>query len=319
MTTMQPWDAFGHEAQSSAPRALAGGTNRAIADRFDEVGTLLEDQHANPFRVRAYRTAAARIRALDRDLAEIHAAGGLEALRGIPGIGESLSRSIRELLLHGRLPMLERLRGAADPIRLLRTLPGVGPVLAEDLHLRLGIDTLEDLESALHLGRLDSVPGIGPRRREAIRATLADRLTHAPGPRVEEPAGRPSVDELLDVDREYRERAAAGTLRRISPRRMNPGHEEWLPVLHATRGERHYTALYSNTPRAHQLHATKDWVVLYYDHEGSGGERQCTVITSRFGPLAGQRVVRGREDECLRAMHRRQWEAAIGEPLRKSG
>ena len=38
----------------------------------------------------------------------------------------------------------------------------------------------------------------------------------------------PPVEELLDVDREYREHAAAGTLFRIAPRRMNPRHESWL-------------------------------------------------------------------------------------------
>ena len=34
--------------------------------------------------------------------------------------------------------------------------------------------------------------------------------------------GLPAVAELLDVDREYRERATAGTLRRIAPQRFNP-------------------------------------------------------------------------------------------------
>ncbi len=40
----------------------------------------------------------------------------------------------------------------------------------------------------------------------------------------------------------------------------------------------------------------RDWVVIYYD-DGSG-ERQRTVVTERQGPLAGRRVVRGREAEC---------------------
>ncbi len=48
--------------------------------------------------------------------------------------------------------------------------------------------------------------------------------------------------------------------------------------------------------------ATRDWVVLYFD--GTDGERQSTVITSRLGRLAGLRIVRGRELECERH-HRR--------------
>jgi hypothetical protein len=77
---------------------------------------------------------------------------------------------------------------------------------------------------------------------------------------------------------------------------LNPTREAWLPVLHTRRGQRHYTALFSNTPRAHQLGKTRDWVVLYYD--SGHGERQCTVITAERGTLKGRRLVRGREAEC---------------------
>jgi hypothetical protein len=55
--------------------------------------------------------------------------------------------------------------------------------------------------------------------------------------------------------------------------------------------------LYSNTAQAHQLGRTRDWVVLYfYDDEHTEGQH--TVVTETHGPLAGRRVVRGREAEC---------------------
>ena len=79
---------------------------------------------------------------------------------------------------------------------------------------------------------------------------------------------------------------------------LTPRRERWLLVLHTTRGPRHYTALFSNTARAHELGKTDDWVVLFYDDGGDGTERQCTVITSTFGPLQDRRIVRGREAEC---------------------
>jgi hypothetical protein len=103
--------------------------------------------------------------------------------------------------------------------------------------------------------------------------------------------------ELLDVDREYREKAAAGELRLIAPRRFNPAGEPWLPVLHTRRGARRYTALYSNTARAHRMGKTRDWVVLYGEDRG-GHEHQYTVITAARGQLRGRRVVAGREREC---------------------
>jgi putative hydrolase len=99
------------------------------------------------------------------------------------------------------------------------------------------------------------------------------------------------------VDREYRSRAGAGELPMIAPRRFNPRREAWLPILHTERGPRHYTALFSNTARAHALGRTRDWVVIYAD--GALGERQWTVVTALSGVLRGQRVVRGRERECL--------------------
>ena len=91
-------------------------------------------------------------------------------------------------------------------------------------------------------------------------------------------------------------RAATGTLRRIAPRRFNPGRRAWLPILHAQRGGRFYTALFSNTARAHELGRTRDWVVLYAD--GRGAERQWTIVTETSGEGRGERVVRGREEEC---------------------
>jgi len=65
-----------------------------------------------------------------------------------------------------------------------------------------------------------------------------------------------------------------------------------------SRGNRHYTALFSNTARAHQTGNTRDWVVLYYD-DGKE-EQQATVMTCTRGPLKGRRVVRGREGEGRR-------------------
>ena len=128
-------------------------------------------------------------------------------------------------------------------------------------------------------------------------------------------ARQPSVVEILAVDEEYRAKAAQGLLHKIAPRRFNPKHEVWLPILHTSRGNRHYTALFSNTPRAHQLHKTSDWVVIYYDR--GDGERQCTVVTAGHGPLAGKRIVRGREAECLE-YYRRQRTNERDQLLRKA-
>jgi hypothetical protein len=86
-------------------------------------------------------------------------------------------------------------------------------------------------------------------------------------------------------------------LRRIAPRRFNPGGEAWLPVLHATRDGWSFTALFANTAQAHRLHRSGDWVVVYYRQPGRD-EQRTTIVTENLGPLRGRRVVRGREREC---------------------
>jgi hypothetical protein len=269
-------------------------SNLAIAGRLDEVAALLEEQDASPFRVSAYRRGAATIRQLARPIREVVAEEGSQGLMALPDIGEGLASVIEEIVRTGRLSMLERLRGESDPAALLATVPGVGPVLAERVHDTLGIETLEGLETAAHDGRLEQVAGFGARRIAGIRDALAGRLARG---RTSTSHGLPpTVIELLDVDAEYRHRAAAGTLRTIAPRRFNPSGMAWLPILHTVRGPRQYTALFSNTARAHRLERTDDWVVIYYDEFGHEG--QCTVVTARDGALRGRRVVRGREREC---------------------
>jgi hypothetical protein len=128
-----------------------------------------------------------------------------------------------------------------------------------------------------------------------ITAVLAQMLQTRPV-RIRRPTAEPGVELLLDVDREYRERAAKGKLRKIAPRRFNPSGEAWLPILHTQRDDWHFTALFSNTAQAHDLGKTDDWVVLYF-HTDHGPEAQSTVVTETSGPMEGYRVVRGREAE----------------------
>lgn len=266
--------------------------NLDIAERFREVADLLEAQDASPFRVRAYRQGASTLAQLDQSVEDLYGEGGREALKDLPTIGASLTNAITEMLETGQWRFLERLEGTATPESIFGQVAGIGPELAERIHDQLDIDTLEELERAAHDGRLAEVEGFGERRLQTVKESLNARLRR----RRSEVAAVP-VAELLDVDREYRRKAARDELRRIAPRRFNPEDEAWLPILHTERDGRHYTALYSNTARAHELDKTDDWVVLYLEDEQ---QAQWTVVTEPSGSLAGNRVVRGREAECQR-------------------
>lgn len=270
--------------------------NREVAETLRDIAEALEQQQANPFRVGAYRRAADTVEQLGESIRKRFDDGGVEALQRLPGIGEGIARTLVEILVTGRSSRLENLRGSLDPEALFRTIPGIGPELAARIHDTLQVETLEGLEMTAHDGRLESVPGVGKRRASAVRAALSTML----GRRVrrrEATLDGPDVAILLGVDREYRESARAGRLPTIAPRRFNPNGESWLPVLHTTRGDWHFTALFSNTARAHELGRTGDWVVIYY-YDGHHHEAQHTVVTETRGPLAGRRVVRGLEVEC---------------------
>jgi DNA polymerase (family 10) len=289
---------------SQGRRSACASPNVDIAGLLDEVANMFAEQGANRFRVQAYRRAANVLRRLSRSVADTFREQGMEGLEQIPGIGTSIARAIRDILLHGRLAMLDRLRGESRAIAILATVPGIGKVYAGRLHDDLGIETLEELEITAHDGRLEHYPGIGAKRLAGIRDSLAQRLGRIrrqpmlpPAPSEPPPAPpKPSISELLDVDREYRAKANTGALKKIAPRRFNPAGEAWLPIMHTSRNGRHYTALFSNTAHAHEQDKTRDWVVLFCDNGDT--EHRFTVITSEFGRLRGRRIIAGREAEC---------------------
>lgn len=271
--------------------------NQQIAMKLAQAADLLEQQGANPFRVTAYRRASETVARLDEDIGEITATRGNAGLIELPNIGKGIAGAIEQLVTTGQWAQLERLRGTLDPVHLFQTVPGIGPKTAEVITTTLHIDTLEALEAAASDGRLETVRGMGPRRIAGIRnslATLLGRARRRPGGGI---GIGPDLQTLIEIDHEYRLKAGQGNLARIAPRRFNPTGEAWLPVLHTYRDGWHFTVMYSNTARAHELKRTRDWVVVYFydDHHQEG---QCTVVTESRGPLAGQRVVRGRELEC---------------------
>jgi Helix-hairpin-helix domain len=230
--------------------------NVQVAEMLEQIAKLLEVKQADPFRVAAYRRAARSVAQAVRPLWQVLAGEGLVGIRAIDGIGPTTGAAVAEYLQTGRVAMLERLKAELPPEELFRVVPGIGSELAHRIADELQIKTLEDLELAAHDGRLSAVSGFGERRTKLVRDALAG----------------------------------------IAPRRFNPEGKAWLPLLHTQHRGWTFTALFSNTAVAHQLGATGDWVVFFYQRGTETG--QCTVVTERRGLMMGKRVVRGREAEC---------------------
>ena len=281
-------------------------TNPEIATVLGDIADLLEVQQANVHKVRAYRAAARYLHDRLDSTAPLVMSGDVLTLQALPYIGESIAAIIEEYVKTGKSQLLHRLQGEVSPEDLFEQVPGIGEELAERIIKILHIKTLEELEQTAYDGRLAQVEGFGQRRIEGIQVSLAGMLGGYARRRVQQvlpkeeinPLSRPSVDYILEVDDEYRQKAAANALEKIAPKRFNPTHDVWLPIYHTEKGEWFFTALFSNTARAHELGKTQNWVVIFFEYNGFEG--QSTVVTETSGPLVGRRVVRGREPECMR-------------------
>lgn len=146
--------------------------NADIARIFDEVADLLEVQAENPFRIRAYRSAARTILDYPESLEDVVRAG-TTALTDLPGIGEDLADKIRTIVNTGALPMHADLSKKVPPglLDLLRV-PGLGPKRVELLHAKLGVKSAADLGRVIRTGRIRKLPGFGPRMIEKVMAGL---------------------------------------------------------------------------------------------------------------------------------------------------
>jgi len=286
-------------------------SNSEIPDQLERMADLLEKEEENYFRIQAYRIGDQTVRYWKTPVADLAETSDLRELQKLPGIGKGISAAIAEYVQTGHIAALDRMETEIEPVDILTRVPGLSRAMAREIYEQLGIQTLEELELAAHDGRLESLKWIGPKRIQDIQTGLIGVLSKTARRRTQqlrqtllaarkgeeiEEQDQPSVKTILDIDAEYRQKAEAGELKTIAPKRFNPGGETWLPVLSIRRKGWNFTALYSNTPLAHEQNATHDWVVIYYNRDGE--EDQCTVVTGERGVLEGKRVIRGRENEC---------------------
>ena len=189
--------------------------NIEIARTFDEVADLLDIQGANPFRVRAYRTAARTIGALDTSVESILKRDG-HALEQLPGIGADLAGKIGCLCRTGELPLLKQLtRKTPQSLVTLLRIPGVGPKRGKPIYQKLGVKTLPQLEKAARAGH-SRLRGMGPTVEQAIlRGIEQEKVQAARGPIADaETYIRPLLAELCTTPGVQRVDVAGSSRRR---------------------------------------------------------------------------------------------------------
>jgi len=144
-----------------------------IASLLNEFGRRAMLYGGNPYKAKAYLRAAERVALLSEPLDDLVTQ---QRLQEIPGVGDAIAGVITQLCQTGSTPSLERMR-AEVPASVLEmlTIPGLRPDKIMKLHRELGIDTIEELETAVREDRLKSVKGLGAALQRKILAGLEAR------------------------------------------------------------------------------------------------------------------------------------------------
>ena len=144
---------------------------KAVAQVLEQIAAFLELKSENPFRIRAFRTAARAVTAFPGDLRQSLEDGSLASAKGI---GPATLQIVKELVSTGQATMLEELREQIPPglVEMLE-ISGLGVAKIRQIHDVLGIDTLPELEAAAHDGRLAKLPRFGARTSENILKAIA--------------------------------------------------------------------------------------------------------------------------------------------------
>ena len=141
-------------------------TAREAAAALSEIAMLLEVVGGNPFRAKAFSSAA---RALETSTADLHQLAAAGRLQSLAGVGEGIGAVLEELVSTGTSRMLEELR-AKTPLGLydLMKIKGLGAKRIRTLYADLGIDGLDSLEKAALAGKIARLPGLGAKTEQKI-------------------------------------------------------------------------------------------------------------------------------------------------------
>jgi DNA polymerase (family 10) len=184
-----------------------------IAEVLTNIATLLELKGENPFKSRAYLSAARALEMLEEPLEKLIAENRLGE---VEGIGESTQKKILELVNTGKLAYYEDLKAATPPgLVLMLEIPGLGPKKIKALHDQLKIETVEQLEKACKDGSVARLKGFGEKTAVNICDGINRRRSYASRHLISD--ALPLADSLLDALRSHPDVircSPAGSLRR---------------------------------------------------------------------------------------------------------
>jgi DNA polymerase (family 10) len=141
-----------------------------LAELFLEIAQWLELRGDNPFKIRAYETAARTFEQLDEDPAALSRDGRLE---DIPGIGRAIAAKTREFFETGHIAYHDVLKAEIPAVLFeMVKIPGLGAKKARALYEKLGVQSIGELEYACRENRLLELPGFGAKTQTKILAGI---------------------------------------------------------------------------------------------------------------------------------------------------
>ncbi|MBO9130580.1 DNA polymerase/3'-5' exonuclease PolX [Bacillus sp. 165] len=136
---------------------------KQVIKLLETIGLYMELKGENPFKISAFRKAAAALEADDRSLSEI------EDFTKINGIGKGTAAVILEYIETGTSAALEELQTEVPSslVPLLK-LPGLGGKKLAKLYKELGVVDLVTLKQACHEKKVQALAGFGKKTEEKI-------------------------------------------------------------------------------------------------------------------------------------------------------
>ncbi|WP_107949934.1 DNA polymerase/3'-5' exonuclease PolX [Lysinibacillus parviboronicapiens] len=185
---------------------------KTIIRTLEKIALYMELQGENPFKVSAFRKAAAALEADERSLSE------MEDVTKLKGIGKGTAAVIEDLIATGESSLLKELEDIVPKGLLpLLKLPGLGGKKIAKLHQELGIDSAESLKIACEACEVRELAGFAAKTEEKILkelANFANRSERLPIWQLEPVVLQ--IEALLGSMEEVEGFSVAGSFRRAS-------------------------------------------------------------------------------------------------------
>lgn len=181
---------------------------------LEEIAVMLELLGEDKFRINAHASAARSLESFAGELEPI--ADDLASLKEIPGVGQKVAEKIVELHATGRMSEHDQLAQRV-PRALFDVLvvPGLGPKTVKAMWDQLNVQSVDDLKRIIDDGSILTLPRMGDKAVEKIKASLA--FLETSGDRVPLGLAQPVAERVIAHMRALeglKQVAFAGSLRR---------------------------------------------------------------------------------------------------------